>query len=219
MKYKILIFFCLTSMFSFSQYRKNDGNRIGITAGITNTNLYFSNLKFKPGMGWIAGLSVRGNFYNDKWSMIYGMQFSESKCSLNSIAPNGKEESIDYTLSGAQIRILGSYHLVDDFLALDFGPVLQVNGKLAMNDIQNSNLINEHGLLAQDILDISKVNANLYLGVSGGCKRLRANLFYQFGLTNIMGNLNDNEEIKNKNQSSSFNAHMGMISGQLTFNL
>ncbi|OWP75168.1 PorT family protein [Flavobacterium oreochromis] len=220
MMIRVLLFILfINSSLSHSQYRKNDGNRIGISAGITYTDVYTSNFNTRPELGWIAGLSVRGNFYNDKWSLIYGMQFTDSNFSIESINSNFQEEKVTYKLSGAQLRILGSYHLVEDYLALDFGPVLQLNGKLKVNDAQNLNVINDQGLKAEDITDISKVNGNLYLGLSGGGKRLRANLFYQLGLTNIMGNLNDNQDLKNLNQGGSFNAHMGLISGQVLINL
>ena len=219
MKYKILIIFCLSSVISFAQYRKNDGNRIGITGGVTLTNLYAPTLKFKPETGWIGGLSVRGNFYNDKWSMIYGMQFTESKFSLNTTNAVLQQERVTYKLSGVQVRILGSYHLIADNLAFDFGPVLQINGKLKIADESKTNVIVNSGLTADEITAINQINGNLYLGLSGGGRVIRANLFYQYGITNMMGNLNDKNELKIKNNNKSFNAHMGMISGQLTFNL
>lgn len=216
----LLTFMSFTSLFCFSQYGNKDGNRIGISAGITQTNLYNTSLQFSPGFGWIAGLSVRGNFYNDNWSMIFGMQFLESKFSLDSSKNSKQNDDITYTLSGVQIRVLGSYHLIGNNLALDFGPVLQVNGKLKIADSHNSIIINQYGLKAQDITDISKINANVYVGLSGGGRRLRANLCYQYGLTNLFGNLNGNNELLlNNNNKNNFKANLGLVSGQLTFNL
>lgn len=219
MKRILLTTLCLSSFLMFSQYRKNDGNRIGITGGLTNTSIYTSNFNTKAELGWIAGLSVRGNFYNDNWSMIYGIQFTESNFSVETTNVLLQKEEVEYKLSGAQIRLLGSYHLINDNLCFDFGPVLQVNGKLKIDENDKNNVINKTTLLAKEIVDITKINGNLYLGLSGGGKVIRANLFYQFGLNNIFNNLNKFSDLKIKNNNKDFNGHLGMISGQITFNL
>ncbi|WP_136669151.1 PorT family protein [Flavobacterium sp. H122] len=219
MKRILLITFSLSTFLGFSQYRKNDGNRIGISGGITNTAVYTSNFNTKPESGWIAGLSVRGNFYNDNWSMIYGMQFTDSNFSVETTNTLLQKEDVKYKLSGVQIRLLGSYHLINDNLCFDFGPVLQVNGKLKVDDNDKNNIINKTALAANDIVDITKVNANFFVGLSGGGKVIRANLFYQYGLTNMFNNLNKYSDLKLKNNNNDFKGHLGMISGQLTFNL
>ena len=215
----VLIIFSLLTSIAYAQYRKNDGNHIGISGGVTQTNVITSNFNTTPEMGWIAGLSVRGNFYNDKWSMIYGMQFTDSNFSVETTNILLQNEQAKYKLSGAQIRIIGSYHLVKDYLALDFGPVLQVNGKLKLDDKYKNNIINKTTLLAKDIEDITKINGNFYIGLSGGSKIIRASVFYQYGLNNILNNLNKTPELILKNNNKEFKGNLGMISGQITFNL
>jgi hypothetical protein len=215
----ILIFFCLVNSFCFSQYRKNDGNRIGLSGGITQTSLFTSNFNTKPELGWIAGLSVRGNFYNDKWSMVFGMQFTESNFSVETTNLLFQKQNVKYTLSGAQVRILGSYHLVKDYLALDFGPVLQVNGNLKVENQFKNNLISGTALLAEEIDEISNINGNLYLGLSGGSKRVRGVIFYQYGVSNMFNKLNKDNALVIKNNGDEFKANLGMISGQLLINL
>ncbi len=71
---KISILLLLTTTIEFAQYGRRDGNRIGISAGISQTTLFTINFKASPDIGFAGGLSVRGNYYNN-WSMIYGMQF------------------------------------------------------------------------------------------------------------------------------------------------
>ena len=218
MKRILLIIFVLTSSLSFAQYRKNDGNHIGISGGITNTWLYTSNFNTKPESGWIGGFSVRGNYYND-WSMIFGMQFTESNFSVETINTLLQNENVRYKLSGAQIRLLLSANLVKNHLSIDFGPVLQVNGKLKINEGNKNNIINGTALLADDILDITKINGNLYIGASVGGKHIRAVVFYQYGLNNIMNNLNRFDDLKLKNNNDDFKGHLGMVSGQILINL
>ena len=61
-KISILLFFATT--FGFAQTGYRDGNRIGISLGVSQTSLFTSNFDTKPELGFAGGLSVRGNYYN-----------------------------------------------------------------------------------------------------------------------------------------------------------
>ena len=74
MNKKMTILLLMISSLGFAQYGYRDGNRIGISGGISQTTLFTNNFNAKPETGFAGGLSVRGNYYNN-WSMIYGMQF------------------------------------------------------------------------------------------------------------------------------------------------
>ena len=78
--YFFAVIFLLFASSIFAQYNYRDGNRIGISAGVSQTSLFTSNFDSKPEFGFAGGLSVRGNYY-DNWSMIYGMQFFYNKFS------------------------------------------------------------------------------------------------------------------------------------------
>ena len=69
----LVLFFTSTQ----AQYQNKDGNRIGITGGVSQSTVLNTNFAAKPGIGFNGGLSVRGNYYNN-WSMIYGMQFFQN---------------------------------------------------------------------------------------------------------------------------------------------
>ena len=83
MSKKFLLICLFISTVTFAQYGYRDGNRIGLSAGISQTTLFTNNFKAKPEMGFAGGLSVRGNYYNN-WSMIFGMQFFANNFSLES---------------------------------------------------------------------------------------------------------------------------------------
>jgi len=200
--------------FAFAQYQNRDGNRIGISGGINQTTLFGSNFTTKPGNGFAGGLSVRGNYYNN-WSMIYGMQFFVNKFSLESTL----KQDIDYSLSGVQVRLLMSYNIIQDHLSLDFGPVLQVNGKMTLKSTDETKTLNGTLLKANDIVDVSKVNGNAYIGISGGGKVVRAVIFYEYGFTNIFNKLNSQDGLTLLNGNKSFKGNLGTISGQIIFNL
>jgi len=218
MKKYFLVIVILISITAYSQYARRDGNRIGISGGVTNMSLFTSNFKTSPESGWIGGFAVRGNYYNN-WSAVFGMQFTESNFTVETTNFASQQEKVNYTLSGAQIRFLFSYNVVKNHVSVDFGPVLQVNGELKIKDKFKDNIITGTTLLAQDITDITKINGNGYLGISAGTKRVRAVIFYQYGLNNIMNNLNKKAELIVKNNGQEFKGHMGLISGQLLINL
>lgn len=218
MKHFLVTLLVFSSFLGFSQHNRRDGNRIGIAGGITNMSVFTSNFKTSPESGWIGGFSIRGNYYNN-WSMIFGMQFTESNFSVATTNLVLQPEDVKYTLSGAQIRLLLSYNIIKDHISVDFGPVLQINGELKYNDKLKANTITGTNLLVQDIKDVTKINGNGYIGISAGSKRIRAVVFYQYGLNNILNSLNKKADLVVKNNGQEFKGHTGIISGQVLFNL
>ncbi|MGH2665275.1 outer membrane beta-barrel protein [Flavobacterium sp.] len=200
-----------------AQHGYRDGNRIGISGGITQTSLITSNFSTKPEIGWIGGFSVRGNYYNN-FSMIFGMQFSESNFSVGTTTLSAQNKEVNYKFLAAQIRLLLSYNIVEDHFSFELGPVLQVNDKLKFNSNDKENRIAGTALLTNDIIDVTKINGNFYAGISAGSKRVKAVVSYQYGLNNFLNNLNKSEEFKLKNNGD-FKGHLGILSGQLLLNL
>lgn len=212
---KIMTFLLLMiSSFGFSQYGQKDGNRIGISAGISQTTLFTSNFNATPELGFAGGLSVRGNYYND-WSMIYGMQFFANNFSLEATF----DQKIKYSIQGVKVRLLLSYNVVEDHVSLDFGPVLQINGKLGVAASDGSKVIKGTLLKADQIIDISPISGNFYLGCSAGSKTVRAIIFYEYGFTNILNKLNKDENLQGFNNNDSFKGNLGVINAQVVFNL
>lgn len=214
MKRKITILLLLITSIGFAQYGYRDGNRIGLSAGISQTSLFTSNFDAKPEMGFAGGLSVRGNYYNN-WSMIYGMQFFSNNFSLES----NLNQKLKYNVQGVKIRILLSYNVVEDHVSLDFGPVLQVNGKLGVATSDENKIIKGTLLKAKDIEDVSTVSGNFYLGTSAGNKTIRAVIFYEYGFTNFLNKLNKNKDLEEFNNGDSFKGNLGTINAQVIFNL
>lgn len=214
MNKKMTILLLMISSFGFAQYGYRDGNRIGISAGISQTTLFTNNFDAKPETGFAGGLSVRGNYYND-WSMIYGMQFFSNNFSLES----NLNQKIKYNVQGVQVRLLLSYNIIQDHISLDFGPVLQINGKLQLEDSDENKTIKGTLLKANQIIDVSPVSGNFYLGCSAGSKIVRAVIFYEYGFTNFMNKLNKDDSLKALNNGDSFKGNLGTINGQIIFNI
>lgn len=214
MNKKMTILLLMLSSVGFAQYGYRSGNRIGLSAGVSQTTLFTSNFNAKPELGFSGGLSVRGNYYND-WSMIYGMQFFSNSFSVETTS----NSDVKYTVQGVQVRLLLSYNVVQDHVSIDFGPVLQINGKLGLSGSDENRIIKGTLLKANDIIDVSPVSGNFYLGGSAGGKVVRAVLFYEYGFTNFLNKLNKDDNLQELNNGDKFKGNLGTINAQVIFNL
>ncbi|KIX20525.1 hypothetical protein SY27_11460 [Flavobacterium sp. 316] len=213
---KVICLLTLLVTFSINaQYGSRDSNRIGISGGITQMSLFSDQFNAKPETGWIGGFSLRGNYYND-WQMAFGMNFTESNFSLQSVL----DKDINYKMSAVQIYLTGSYMIIENHLTFEIGPVLQINGKLAIDEEDELKLLKDSPLLtAKDITDITKINGNIYAGITAGIKNVRLHVSYQYGVNNFMNNLNKSDELKLLNGNEKFKANYGILSGMITFYL
>jgi len=199
--------FVLITMNVFAQYEYRDSNRIGISFGVNQFTLNTNNFETKPESGWNAGLSMRGNYYND-WDMVYAMQFSENNFSVSTNSGFITEDT-NYKLSSAQISLMLSYKIVENHLSFEFGPLVQVNGKLNVEKGKENNIITGTTLLAKDIVDISTFNFYPVIGITAGVRHVRLNISYQYGINNMLGNLNS------QNSNVNFKGNPGILNGNL----
>jgi hypothetical protein len=209
---KIIIITALSISFTvFAQRNNKDANYIGVFVGLDQMSLNTNNFDAKPEISFHGGISIRGNFYND-FDMVYGMQFSESKFSLESKDINATTQKVVYKLPAVQIFITPSYKIIENHLSVELGPVIQINDKFKFDkELENNTLLSNSTLTVNDISDVSKLNLHLLAGVTGGLKHLRLNVQYQLGLTNILSKLN-NKDIVN---GPSFSGTQGILSCNL----
>ncbi len=213
---KLILVFVLISGLVSAQRGMKDSNRIGIGGGLTQLNIYTDNFTITPENGWIGGLSIRGNYYND-WQMSFGMFFTDSNFSIPTLK-GLQQTQTNFKMSAVQVYLMPSYVLSENHLNLEFGPVLQVNGKLTIDKDDETNLlVDQPGLVAKDIVDVSRFSANFYVGINAGITNLRARIGYQYGVTNFFGNLKNNDKVKLTGEN--FKGNLGMISGQITIYL
>lgn len=176
----------LTAAFANAQYDEKDSNRIGISVGANQFTMNTSDFDTEPGIGWNAGLSVRGNFYND-FDMVYDIRFSENQFTINTVTAIDRE--IKCKIQSAQISLLLSYKFIENHLSVEFGPMFQFNGKLDIADEDLVFPIDDTGLTAEDIQEIPVFNFYPTIGVTGGIKHVRAHIYLQYGVTNMFRGL------------------------------
>ena len=216
MKKVLIVVFALFSIVVVAQRGNKDSNRIGISGGLTQMNIFTDNFNITPQQGWTGGFHVRGNFYND-WQMSFGMFFTDSNFSVQTRKVISIEET-NYKLSAVQIYIMPGYVISQNHFNIEFGPVIQINDKLVIDkDAETNFLVDQPLLTAKDITDVSKINANIYAGINVGFTNVRLRLGYQYGVNNFFNSLNSNDKVPNIGEK--FKGNIGMASGQLTIYL
>ncbi len=183
----------------YSQRRYGgDGNynRIGITGGATIFDITTDDFITESRTGFTGGFTTRGAYRNN-FDLIYGINFVSNEIGISATGTGtelGDKQFIDYTIIGAQINFLVSYNIAKPYFSIEAGPMLQVNGnmKLKSNRFANYNIDGYTNLSAEDIQDISPINGLVYGGFTVGVKSFKLSAGYQYGFTNTLAKLNDN---------------------------
>ena len=191
MRKKFLVVFLLVTATTFAQYGYRDSNRIGITLGLNQFTLNTSDFKTMPGEGWNVGLSMRGNFRND-WDAIYAIQFSENNFKVVTLNAALNERDINFKLSSAQISFQLSYKFIENHLSIEFGPLVQINGKANIQTSEENYLVKGTMITAKDLSQVNPFNFYPVVGITAGVRHVRLNVSYQYGLNNMLGNVEGN---------------------------
>lgn len=199
---KKITYLLLFPLIITAQYRRYDANRIGVGVGVNQFTLYTSDLQVKPGNGWNAGLSLRGNWYNN-FDMVYGIQFSENNFSV----PEANGEEIKYKLSSAQLYLTPSYKIIENHLSIEFGPMVQINGNLTYNQEYENKVVEGTSLSVAEVAQISRFNFYPTIGLTTGIKRIRLQATYQYAVNNLFAKTNQ------------INARGGILTGNVVFYL
>ncbi|MFT5238847.1 MAG: hypothetical protein ACI9M9_002464 [Flavobacteriaceae bacterium] len=181
----------------YAQRNFDDYNRIGITGGITLFDISTSDLTTEQGQGFEGGFTTRGAF-RGPFDLIYGISFFNNSIGVKgSVGANGAGDTqfIDYQIQAVQIGLLGSLNIIKHHLSIEFGPIININGKMKLDtDRYKDYILDGYSTLrAQDIQDINRINFLFAGGLTVGFRSFRVGAMYQYGLTNMLDKLNDKE--------------------------
>ena len=210
-KVVFILVFSFVTIGMFAQFQRRDSNRIGITAGVNQFTLNSSNFSNKSGMGWNAGLSIRGNFYND-FDMVWAIQFSENTFSVGT-RKGLVNEDVKFKLDAAQFALQLSYKIIENHLSVELGPTVQIHGKFTIDSDKESNeVVLDNGTIvkAKELTEISKFDFYPSVGLTAGIRHLRLNIQYQYCVNNMLSGLNSNIETY-----KGFKANPGILSANL----
>lgn len=205
MRKKFLVLFLFITTITFAQYGYRDSNMVGITLGLNQFTLNTNDFKAIPGNGWNVGLSMRGNFYNN-WDAIYAMQFSENNFKVVTLNTVLNERDVNFKLSSAQISFQFSYKFIENHLSVEFGPLVQISGKAQIETAEENYIVKGTLITAKDLTQVNAFNFYPVAGITAGARNVRLNISYQYGITNLLGNVEGN-----------FKGNAGILNGNIIF--
>lgn len=210
-KLSVILFGLLCSFQANAQNRYSGTyNRIGIQAGITHGGIGTTNFVITPKPGFTAGLTTRANVYNNLL-IIYGVNFHEFKMGIESRAEgSGEPVEIDFKATGAQLNLFLGHKLIGEHLSIEAGPVLQINSKLETEKQYQEHYINAYDIQTKDLEDISRINFNVAGSISGGFRSFKVWLQYQYGVSNILKDLNSKELENKDSRATDLEGHSGL---------
>ena len=197
-----------------AQRNYDEYNRLGVQAGISFFDINTSHFVTEQQTGFAGGFTTRGSFRGG-FDLIYGLTFFSNKVGIlgSNLAHSPSERQfITYTIPNVQLNFLGSYNIVKHHFSLEFGPILNVNGKMKVDSerLEDYVLDGYTTLRAQDIEDINPINFHVMGGATVGLENFRLSAQYQYGVTNIFGRLNDND-IEKPNGGEDFEGNSSTI--------
>ena len=200
---------------SFSQkgnFRISNG--IGIIGGITQFDIDTDNFNTKSSNGFIGGLMATVDIPLRWYNVSFSMQLSENAIEISGRPDliSTQEAFVEYKMFAAQVAMLLHVKVIPNHFTIDFGPMLQYNGRLEFKDKnQEGYYINNYtNLSAQDITNISQFNFNGALGASLGIKNFKLKAQYVYGLTNILKKL-EGQDIDTVGGDSRFKGNQTML--------
>lgn len=226
MDFKKILLFAGVLFFSFSvqaQRRLWDGeyNRLGLQGGVNHFNIRTDHLQVSPKVSWTAGFTTRASFYEDL-QFVYGINFYDFRLDIDGrekVELTSPKTPIEYNMIGVQGNFFASYKILDHYLSIEAGPVIQVNGKMEARQDKELYYVGAYNINAIDIEDVSTFNFNLAIGLSGGWEAVKLWAQYQHGLNNFLLGIDD-ESLREKDSSvPAFKGKMGIIAGGITFYL
>ncbi|MCG2417502.1 PorT family protein [Aequorivita sp. F47161] len=208
--------FLLSFQQTSAQRNYDSYNFLGIQAGILLFDIHTNDLVTEQREGFSAGFTTRGAFRNN-FDLIYGISFLNAAVGIegNDLL-NTDTQYIGYTIHGVTFKLIGSYNIIVNHLSLELGPIFGLNGKMKLNNnrFENYVLTGYNTLTASEIQDISKFNALIAAGITGGFKHFRLSAQYHYGLTNILSALNKRNL---ENNSFKGNSSTVILSGVIYF--
>lgn len=216
----VLIGFVTVSQAQHKTYAIKNG--FGIYGGITQYDILTDNFETQKENGWMVGASATVDLPHKWYNLSYTIQLAENNVGIaaSPIVLGLDEEYLKYKVFTAQIALLMHVKIVESFLTLDLGPMIQYNSDLEMKDDTKENFFikNYDNVLAQDITDITNFNVDGAVGLSAGFSHFRLKAQYIYGFTNMLNKLNkDNLDLTGNEGKIKGNQSMLAFTAMITF--
>ncbi len=197
-------------------------NGFGIYGGITQYDILTDNFETQKEDGWMVGASATVDLPHKWYNMSYTIQLAENNVGIAAtpLQFGMDEEYLKYKVFTAQIALLMHVKIVQSFLTLDLGPMIQYNSDMEMKDDSKEGFFikNYENLLAEDITDINNFNVDGAVGLSAGFSHFRIKAQYIYGFTNMLNRLNkDSLDLTGNDGKVKGNQSMLAFTAMITF--
>lgn len=221
MKKLMILCFLIFSFSSHAQSRmwEREYNRLGLQAGINHFDIHTGNFDIQAKTSWTAGFTGRASYYNN-FQLIYGLKFFDFNAEIRGrqyIEDETASEQIQFNMIGVQANFFGSYKIIGNYLSVEAGPVLQVNGKFEPRQDKEFFFVEEYDVEAGQIENVSPVNFNVAAGISGGFDRVKFFAQYQYGVNNFLNGLNDEGLEEQDSRATDFSGNLVIITAGAIF--
>ncbi|SDB61724.1 hypothetical protein SAMN03097699_2641 [Flavobacteriaceae bacterium MAR_2010_188] len=203
---------------SFGQHQRYAiRNGLGIYGGLTQFDIKTDNFNTESEQGYIGGMAATVDLPHKWYTVSYNIQLSQNYWNVNA-APQildaaAQNSLVEYKLFTVQAAFLFHLKILQDYITIDLGPMLQYNSNLELEKSQQEGYIIDgyNNLTAKDITDISKVNVNGAASLTMGFKSFKIRGQYIYGFTNILNRLNKNDLDTSGGASNKFKGNMSML--------
>lgn len=214
--YIILCLFILCSTILHSQRMwEGEYNRLGLRAGVNHFNIHTGNFEINPKVSWTAGFTARASYQNN-FQFIYGLNFFD----FNAEIPGRQKQEdleaardIQFNMIAVQANFFASYKIIDNYLSVEAGPVVQVNGKFEPRQDKELYYVEEYNIQARDLENVSTFNVNFAAGISGGFESVKFFAQYQYGVNNFFGGLSGENLDEVDPRVTDLSANLSIITG------
>jgi hypothetical protein len=189
---------------SYAQKRYVIKNGFALGGGLTQFDIITDNFDTTASNGWLVNASATGDLPHKWYNISYGMQISENNLEVSGLHFNEgvfTEQQLEYKVFAAQLSMLLHAKAIKNLLTIDFGPMLQYNGKLELQSEDQDNLflsLDNNTFAAVELEDISQFNVNGTVGATLGFRFIKLRAQYIYGFTNMLNKLNDKDLISEK---------------------
>lgn len=193
-KYYLLVVFIGLFVTNSTGQNYRIQNSIGVYGGLTQFNIDTDDLTTESGSGWLVGLAATVDLPHRWYNVSYNIQLAENQFGVGaSPISAGQTQFVDYKVFTAQIALIGHLKIIDKYLTIDVGPMLQYNGDLDIQDETKENYIIDgyNTATLNDLPEVSNFNVNATVGATLGFDSFKVRAQYIYGFLNSFKSTNN----------------------------
>lgn len=165
-------------------------NRLGLGVDATFFNISSDDVEVTQGTGFSINFETRGDFRDD-FDLIYSLGIFNHNFSVNE---NLTGDQIDMSMLGVEIKFLLAWKIAQsDYISIEAGPALQLNGELKIDKedrYEESFTGGLNPIQLKEFQDTMPVNLNGVVGFSGGVRNFRVTAHYHYSFVDALTGTN-----------------------------